>query len=225
MDWVPMKLEMGPGEMWWSCPLGATRARASSISASAGSARRHRTGPRLAFPYFAGLNKTIDASIRDVIRKGVQGRTAKEVRWATLALMEWKTLASAKKVSEPPDSLISKIIYLIEAGRTVGLSSLIWTAGEMFKKGWLSSAEVNSLADSLPDVFKDADYREIRPNGPEGVTASLIRETCIKIGKRLYENEPRPALKDMIETAKGDALPEVRFAAEAPLAPQKLATV
>jgi hypothetical protein len=171
----------------------------------------------VAFPYFIRVSDSVAELVRNSIRKGMQGRTAKEVRAACLALIEWKTLASAKKVAEPPDSLVSKLIYLIEAGRTVGLPSLLFTAGELLKKGWLSAADTRSLADSLPDLFKDADYVGIRKNGPEGVTASMIRETCTKLARFLCERESSPALLEMINLARNDNLPEVRFSATEPL--------
>ena len=162
----------------------------------------------IALPYFTGLNSDIEAIVEKAIRKGMQGRTAHEVVWSAHALYKWKELAVAKKVPPPPDNLLSKMIYLIESGRTVGLHSLLWYAGEMLKKNWLSSADVNALADCVPDLFDAADYSGIRPSSREAVTASLIRETCVK----LMNVAPSEKLKDMIEAAKDDALPEVRFA-------------
>lgn len=166
----------------------------------------------IAFPYFTGLSNDITAIVEKAIRKGMQGRTAHEVGWSAHALHKCKELSTARKVPSPPDNLLSKMIYLIESGRTVGLHSLLWYAGEMFKKNWLSPADVDALADCLPDLFDAADYSTIRPNSREAVTASLIRETCVKLAGDVMNFAPREKLKAMIAVAKDDALPEVRFA-------------
>ncbi len=166
-----------------------------------------------ALPYFAGLSGDIAAIVETAIRKGVQGRSADEVGWSAHALYKWKELAADRKVLlPPPDNLLSKMIYLIESGRTVGLPTLLWHAGEMIKKDWLLSADVDALADCIPDLFDAADYSGIRPSSREAVTASLIRETCVKLAGDVMKVAPREKLKAMLEAAKDDALPEVRFA-------------
>lgn len=166
----------------------------------------------LALPYFAGLNSDIADIVGTAIRKGIQGRTPDEVRWSVYALNKWKELAVARKVPAPPDSLFSRVIYLIEAGRTVGLHSLLWYAGEMLRKNWLSTADVDALADCVPDLFNANDYRDIRPSSREAVTVSLIREACVKLAIDVMSVAPSEKLTAVIEAAKDDALPEVRFA-------------
>lgn len=166
----------------------------------------------ISLPYFTGLNSDSVAIVETAIRKGVQGRTAHEVGWSAHALYKWKELAAARKVPPPPDNLLSKVIYLIESGRTIGLHSLLWYAGEMLKKNWLSPADVDALANCVPDLFDAADYSGTRPNSREAVTASLIRETCVKLAGDVMNVAPREKLKAIIEAAKDDALPEVRFA-------------
>ncbi len=166
----------------------------------------------MALPYFTALNSDIAAIVEKAIRKGMQGRTANEVGWSAHALLKWKELAAAQKVPSPPENLLSKMIYLIESGRTVGLHSLLEDAGEMLKNNWLSYADVNALADCVPDLFDAANYSGIKPSSREAVTASLIRETCVKLAGNIMNAAPREKLKTMIEAAKDDALPEVRFA-------------
>ncbi|MHB8391490.1 MAG: hypothetical protein ACYDBH_18240 [Acidobacteriaceae bacterium] len=168
----------------------------------------------IALPYFAALHGDVAAIVEKAIRKGVQGRTAHEVEWSANALYTWKELAAAQKAPPPPDNLISKVIYLIESGRTVGLHSLLWYAGEMLKNNWLSPADVGVLADCVPDLFDAADYSDIRPSSREAVTISLIRETCVKLASDIMMVEPRETLRAIIEAAKNDALPEVRFAGQ-----------
>lgn len=168
----------------------------------------------VALPYFTRLSSEIEAIVEKSIRKGIQGLTAHEVGWSANALYKWKELATAGKAPQPPNSVLSKMIYLIESGRTVGLNSLLWCAGKMLKNKWLSSAEVDTLADCLPDLFDAADYARVRPNSREAVSVSLIRETCVKLGMEVINVTSREKLKAMIDAARDDALPEVRFAAE-----------
>ncbi|WP_310448131.1 SIR2 family protein [Thiobacillus sp.] len=166
----------------------------------------------IALTYFTRLNTEIASIVEKAIRKGMQGRTAHEVGWSAHALHKWKELAAAGKAPLPPDNLLSKMIYLIESGRSVGLHSLLGYAGEMLKKNWLSPADVSALADCVPDLFDAADYSNIRPSSREAITASLIREVCIKLAGNLMNVAPHEKLKAMIEAAKDDTLPEVRFA-------------
>jgi len=167
----------------------------------------------IAFPYFAGLRGDILAIVETAIRKGIQGRSAHEVGWSVHALHKWKELSVAGRAPSPPSSLLSKLIYLIESGRTVGLPSLLWYAREMLRQQWLSSADVNALADCLPDLFGAADYSRIRPSSREAVTASSIRQNCVKLAVELLNVAASEGLKAMIEAARDDALPEVRFSA------------
>lgn len=167
----------------------------------------------IALPYFAGLNDAVSTAVGKIISKGIQGRTAHEVKCSGYALYKWKELAMAGKVPPPHDSLFSKMIFLIESGRTVGLHSLLWCAGELLKKNWLSRDDMAVLAACLPELFDAADYSRIRSNSREAVTASLIRETCVNLALDVMKVIPSEKLKEMIEIAKNDALPEVRFAA------------
>lgn len=168
----------------------------------------------IALSYFTGLNEDTAATVSKIIGKGIQARTPNEVRCSVHALYQWKELAMAGKVSPPPDHLISKMIYQIESGRIVGLHTLLWCAGEMVKKNWLLPADVDALADCLPDVFDSADYSVIRPNSREAVTASLIRETSVELAWDAMKVVPSEKLRAMLEAAKNDALPEVRFTAQ-----------
>jgi hypothetical protein len=166
-------------------------------------------------PYFAGLNDRIREHIASLIRKGMRGQSSKEVSWSTHALYEWKRLASVDAVPNPPESLFRQLGNLIESKRRVGLASLLWTACELIKKHWLPLAEVNILVECLPELFQEMDYKNIDPTSEEAVTASMIREQCVRLTLELLRESPRQNLIDLIESAKVDPLPEVRFAAHA----------
>jgi hypothetical protein len=166
----------------------------------------------ISFSYFIGLNSDIALIVERIIRKGLQGHTSQEVVSAAHSLLKWKESAITGRLMQPPTNLLSKVIYLIESARPVGLHSLIWYANEILKKDGLSSADVEALVDCVPDLFDGANYCDIRPNSREAVTASLVRESCVKLAIELMNIAPNEKLKIMIEAAKCDALPEVRFA-------------
>jgi len=166
----------------------------------------------IAFVYFIGLNEDIATFVEKAIRKGLQRHIAQDIGWSAHALYKWKELSETRKIQPPPENLLSKVIYLIESGRTVGLHGLLWWAGEMIKKNWLSSRDVDTLADCLPDLFDAADYCNIKPGSREAVTAPLIRENCVNLAKTVLKVAQYTKLESLIEKAKEDALPEVRFA-------------
>lgn len=165
-----------------------------------------------AFPYFTNLGSDFSSAVEKIIRKGIHSRSSHEVGWSAEALLRWKRLSIEGKAEPAPSSLVSKIIYLIESGRTTGLHSLLHYAGEFLKSGWLSQADLDVLVESIPELFDAADYNEIKPNSPEAITASLVREACVKLAMQILKNSPSQKLEAMVSRAKQDALPEVRFA-------------
>jgi hypothetical protein len=168
----------------------------------------------MTLPYFTGVSDRITNLVASLIRKGMRGHSSKEVSWSAHALYQWKSLASADKVPNPPENLFMQLGNLIESKRHVGLTSLLWTAGELLKKNWLPVAEVKTLVECLPELFQSVDYKNIDPTSEEAVTASLIREHSVRLTLELVKESSNQTLMDLIECAKADPLPEVRFAAQ-----------
>lgn len=168
----------------------------------------------MALPYFTSLSDRIADLVASLIRKGMRGHSSQEVSWATHALYQWKSLASADRVPNPPENLFMQLGNLIESKRNVGLTALLWTAGELVKKNWLPVAEVKTLVECLPELFHSVDYKNIDPTSEEAVTASLIRERCVCLTLELLKESSDQTLMSLIVSAKVDPLPEVRFAAQ-----------
>lgn len=167
-----------------------------------------------AFVYFVPVNEGIAGTVEKIIRKSLQGRDAHEVSYAAIALQKWMELLEAAS-SLQLNSLISRLIVIIESGRTVGLQQLLWVAGELFKKQRLSEEQVTILIEAIPNAFNAADYANIDPNSREAISASSIREACVELANTLVSQHPNdPALQDLLKESKTDALPEVRFAIE-----------
>lgn len=167
-----------------------------------------------AFVYFSHINEPITSSVEKIIRKSLQGRNANEVSYAAIALQKWIGLVGASN-SAHINSLISRLIAIIESGRAVGLHQLLWIAGELFKKKLLSDEQITTLKEALPNTFDAAGYANIEPSSREAISASSIREACIKLTNILTADDPEDsALHDLLEKAKVDTLPEVRFAVD-----------
>jgi hypothetical protein len=107
------------------------------------------------------------------------------------------------------------VIGIIESGRTVGLQELLGLAREQLERDWLSDDERTTLLEVLPAAFHSTDYRNVRPTGPEAVTASSIREACAKLAQALLKQFTNHAeLDELLAHALQDPLPEVRFAVD-----------
>lgn len=167
-----------------------------------------------AFVYFAHINDSIASAIEKLIQKALQGRDASEVSYAAIALQKWMGLSEATCAPQLT-RLISRLITIIETGRTVGLQQLLWVAGELFKKKLLSEEQVATLIEAIPNAFDAADYANIASSSREAISASSIREACAKLAYVLVSQDPDDSyLQDVLEKAKTDALPEVRFAVD-----------
>lgn len=165
-----------------------------------------------AFVYFAPISEDIATIVEKIIRKSLQGRDAHEVGYAAVALQKWMGLSETVKSSHL-NRLISRLIAIIESGRTVGLQQLLLVAGDLFKKQWLSDEHVDKLIEAIPSAFNAANYANIEPDSQEAISAFSIREACVKLANTLISKHPNdPALNGLLEEAQTDSLPEVRFA-------------
>jgi len=172
----------------------------------------HASSVVMALPFFTGLSDRITYLVASLIRKGMRGHSSGEVSWSAHALYQWTSLAAAGNAPKPPENLFMQLGNLIESKRNVGLTALLWTAGELLKKNWLPASEAKILVECLPELFHSVDYKNIDPTSEEAVTASLIRAQCVGLTLELVKKSPDQTLVDLIETAKEDPLPEVRFA-------------
>lgn len=165
-----------------------------------------------AFVYFSKINDHVANAVEKLIKKSLQGCDASEVSFAAIALKKWTELPETAS-SPQLNMLISKLINIIESGRTVGLQQLIWVAGELFKNKLLSDVQITTLKDAISNIFAAADYENIEPSSREAISASSIREACVKLANMMIIDTPENiSLQNLLEEAKVDALPEVRFA-------------
>lgn len=166
----------------------------------------------IAFVYFTKSKENFSQSIEKIIRKGLQERQQDKVSCAAFALLKWRELSD----TEPSQRLIKRLLYLIESGRTTGLTSLLWTINEIHNKKWLSKDGQALLVDVIPYIFDDAHYSRIARNSRDAVSTSFVRAACVKLARDIIaasELEHVELLR-VLNEAKQDALPEVRFAGD-----------
>lgn len=165
-----------------------------------------------ALVYFVTIDAEIENSVEVMIRKSLQGRTSREVSFAANAFHKWMKLPKATNLPKFT-SLIARLVVIIESGRVVGLQQLLWVAGELAKKTLLSEEQVATLIEAIPEIFGVNEYSNINPNSQEAISVSSVREGCVKLANTLISQHPDTStLKTLLDEARNDALPEVRYA-------------
>jgi hypothetical protein len=165
----------------------------------------------IAFVYFSAENACFADRVEKLIRQGLQEQGAKKVAYSSYALLKWRELEGD---SPATSRLISRLVYLIGSNRMIGLPALLWAANQMYNNNYLSEGDIGSLVEILPVIFDNADYRSISHVSQEAVSISLVRAACVRLARDIlinHQGEDSELLR-VLEEAKQDALPEVRFA-------------
>ena len=146
-----------------------------------------------------------------LIKKALKNKIELIVGDAAYAILEWGTQLSDKSVIRP---LIDKLIYRVESGRLIGLINILQVINIMFNSGWLTNDDINILIENLPEIYNDSNYDNFSDDDSEAIIIFDIRKECVRLARDILKqrNEPIPALQNILDKAKNDALPEVRFA-------------
>jgi len=141
---------------------------------------------------------------------------------AAEAILCWLDKSTSKKlhpkVSDLRDLLVAGVSPV---SNTTNLKFALWGCVQLEEKGNLSSLNIEYLVDVLPVLFDAYDYQNFNPYTEEAVAPPVVKKWLVKLARRLLtrlaaESEEEcdlSALNDLIDTAKRDALPEVRFEA------------
>ncbi len=165
-----------------------------------------------AFVYFVKIGDAVSITIEKIVRKSLQDHESRTVSYSAIALQKWMNFSDADR---PPQllGLISRLIVIIESGRSVGLQQLIQLAEELVKKQWLTEEQIAMLIEAIPNAFNATDYASIDPISREAISASSIRQACVKFANTVIALTPGAlSLQKLLKESKEDALPEVRFA-------------
>ena len=167
-----------------------------------------------AFVSFANIDESCANSVEAIIRRAIQDRDARKVSFAAMALRKWME-SSEREITEQFPRLISRLIVIIESGRTVGLQQLIFFAKDLLQAKHLTDDQVGMLVEATPNAFNAANYSNIVPKSQEAISASSIRQACVKLAIALLSVRPDAiGLQELLKESKEDALPEVRFASD-----------
>ena len=182
----------------------------------------------IALVYFANTNNVISTKVERIIIRGLNDHDPNKVACSAFALLKWMEIVGTSVTTK----LISRLIYLVESWRAVGLPALLWTVHQMYNNEWLSEEDVAVLTDSIPAIFDGANYKRIsRLKTPgrisiwrgsaanddasrDAISASLTRAACIRLARDILNRsqDKNSELLRVLEEARNDALPEVRFA-------------
>ena len=162
-----------------------------------------------AFIFFAVSDQNFSDKVEKIIRRGLHEQKSNGVVWASFALLKWRKLDDSPATGR----LISRFIHLIGLNQIDGMANLISVANQMYTKGFLSDADTESLIDVLPIIFDNSDYSNTPHTSHEAVSVSLRRAECAKLARNILGmTKTNKELLSIVEEARHDALPEVRFA-------------
>jgi len=164
----------------------------------------------IAFPYFAIANEIFIEPTERLIRQGLQSNDANKLAYSSYAILTWRD----HNESPATEKLILRLIYLIGVHRVAGSSALIWTLNQMYSKKYLSDESVESLIEILPIIFDSTSYKNCSPSGRESVSISFARASCVRLAGDIVSSgeHQNDELLRILDEAKKDPLPEVRFA-------------
>ena len=164
----------------------------------------------IAFPYFAAANSDFDDQVERLIRQGMQEQSSDRVGYSSSALLKWREISASEAITR----LILRLVYTIGSSRSNGLASLLRTAGQLYRTGYISEGETDSLVEILPVIFDSSDYKNVSHSSREAVTVSLVRAASVTLARDILKGSEvkNPELIRILEEARHDALPEVRFA-------------
>lgn len=165
-----------------------------------------------AFIPFVLNNSQWQKQIIDIIKKGLKSKDELIVADAANAILQWGDKLSNRKVIRP---LIQKLINHIESVKLIGIVNILPVINAMLNQNWLTDDDINILIENLPEIYHECNYINfIDGNNREVSKISIIRARCVKLARDILKRSQQPLteLQNILEEAKNDALPEVRFA-------------
>lgn len=164
----------------------------------------------VAFPIFAINNPDFSERVVKLIGQGFQEQEPRRIASASFALLKWRK----ESCSEAINNLILRMVFLIGTRRIAALPSLLWSARQMLNDNYLTVDQTSSLTEILPVIFDYTAYSEAAFSRHDAVNVSLVRAETVKLARDIIRkiDDSHSDLHVLLEIAKQDALPEVRFA-------------
>ena len=163
----------------------------------------------IAFSYFAAADINEANSVKEIIRRGFQLGESETLAFSTFALLRWRELEKCQAT----DELILRLVHLINYNLPTRIGAPLWTILQLLKQGYLSKDNIRSVTDSVPIIFDSCGYQNILPSSRDSISNSLVRATCVNLAQEIIDKGfEADDLYRVLEEAKEDPLPEVRFA-------------
>ena len=158
----------------------------------------------------APQNQKLGDKVADLIKRNLHHSEPNKVSYAAHALLKWRELDDSAQTKR----LITLLISQIVPHQTSGLPAKLWVAKELVNYGFLSDGEHETLTEAIPLIFDAMNYEGIDPRSRVAASASLVREGCVVLAKALLSATAtgHDEINRIIEEARLDPLPEVRFA-------------
>ena len=162
------------------------------------------------FIYFIAEDQKYALLIEKMIRKSLYTDSIRQTASSIAAVIKWCELDYTEQAKE----LVTRLLYQINPNRTVGLHILLNAARYLCIHKFLSTRNIESLIEIIPIVFDSTDYINISPSSTQAISFTLVRSACVKLAKEIFKDISITdhELKRIIDEAKTDPLPEVRFA-------------
>lgn len=160
---------------------------------------------------FVYFSKKFDESsnlLERSITEGLYTQNSRRIVASSSALFKWCEFNFSVRLK----LLITKLIYAINPSQTTGLASLINTANKLYYSNYLSGLNISTLKEIVPIIYDVTGYENIDQSSRLAISVTLVREACVKLARELLMNDPNSELQRVIDEAKTDPLPEVRFA-------------
>lgn len=165
-----------------------------------------------AFIPFVLSNSDWSKQVEKIIRHGLKSVDERMICNSAYAILDWGNgLLNPKKEIR---ILIEKLINQIDSGNLRGLKDVLVVINIMFTKKWLLDSDVDILKENLPEIFVKSNYSNFVEGEIETIGVPSVRANCVKLARDILTQSKQqiPELQIILDNAKDDAFPEVRFA-------------
>lgn len=164
-----------------------------------------------ALPLLASFDSSLTDEVTNLIQKGLISGNSNVVVSA-LNAMFWFTVLATDNNIEIPDVLTSEVVSMCIMRRQHRLDSALECARDLVEIGIVSEIDRRRLADALALLRVETDYKNWRDETRTS-DVGLIRKAAIRLAVALGNSGISDRrLQEWIESARFDAMPEVRYA-------------
>ena len=168
-----------------------------------------------ALPHFQVFGSALTDRAIERIRSGLAGLTWGETDASASAIVIWHDMHTSGGGSEVPTRLVEGLLNSLDARRDVGLLQALHAARRLCAAGFTSHDFPARVARAVVHITKASNYAGVDAIGRRAVSISKVRRECVLLADFLLPVAAAGLaveLRNWLESAKDDPLPEVRFA-------------